>query len=270
VACGADPAIPVPEDPQEHPKLVMMASDDDATPGSRVHVALGFRTRLAVDTAMTTLALESVSTVELNDRRRDGGIDVFDALEAALISVGLRPSPLDPGDFEGEAYCWGSNRHGMGGVGITETLFVPTPGLGRPPTTSTSSGPASVHWKQIRYWLLIRMLCCPRRSAFSASSRSPGGDNLRLRVAESPAPLTFGPAVHARVWNTRPRYTFTGEPWAKKADAGSPPMASANGRPYRASASHSSSGDAALRVVHGSCSTRYSRLPPVGRAVYPQ
>ena len=40
MACGADPAIPVPEDPQEHPKLVMMASDDAATPGSRVHVAL--------------------------------------------------------------------------------------------------------------------------------------------------------------------------------------------------------------------------------------
>jgi hypothetical protein len=143
-ACGTDPAITVTEDPQVHPELVMMASDDAATPGSRVHVALAllgsaspmhaihgdrsfdpdrlelvgqvpvegtatvlntagaeagelqllsiagaaggppfvvlgldvldaayldalrFRTRLAVDAAMTTLTLKSVDTVELN------------------------------------------------------------------------------------------------------------------------------------------------------------------------------------------------------------
>lgn len=40
-ACGTDPAITVPEDPQVHPELVMMAWNDAATLGSRVHVAAG-------------------------------------------------------------------------------------------------------------------------------------------------------------------------------------------------------------------------------------
>jgi alpha-tubulin suppressor-like RCC1 family protein len=139
--------------------------------------ALGFRTRLAVDTAMTTLTLESVSTVELNDSltavgvarhlsmldmgrtllgrpvdpsgpaaaaplggytvgdcRRDGGIDVFDALEAALISVGLRPSPSDPGDFR---VC---DVVLDGAIDALDVLDIASPSVGNQPPSGATTG----------------------------------------------------------------------------------------------------------------------------------
>src|SRR5262249_53115283 len=41
-------------------------------------------------------------------------------------------------------------------------------------TISTSAGPISVQRKQMRYWSLMRILCCPWRSPARASNRLPG------------------------------------------------------------------------------------------------
>src|SRR6266540_1783026 len=49
---------------------------------------------------------------------------------------------------------------------------------------STSAAPASIQRKQIRHWSLIRMLYCPLRSPFRASSRLAGGIRRSSRRRE--------------------------------------------------------------------------------------
>jgi hypothetical protein len=53
---------------------------------------------------------------------------------------------------------------------------------------STSAGPCSVHTKQIRYWSLTRIECCPARLPTSFSNLFPGGTRRSLRL---PAALSW-------------------------------------------------------------------------------